>query len=75
MTDKLKVSDRVERLCNNPAFITLKDHKNSFHMNLHAGCQTFLKANWKKSEKNLDKVNKELTEKLKTLINGKTPTV
>ena len=62
IADKLSISDRVDRLQNNEAYITIKDHKKNFRTN-----PTFrlIKTNISKiSKKILDKINEKITSSI-----------
>ena len=62
---KLDLSERVECLANNPAFITLKDHKENFQAKLPCRLINPSKSELGKISKvKLDKINKALVEKL-----------
>ena len=61
----LKLDDRIERLARTPAYITLKDHKENFHVNtpcrLFNPCKSEI---GKVSKQLLEKINNQLLEKL-----------
>ena len=58
---KLEISDRIERIARTPAFVTLKDHKDNFRSN--PTCRLI-----NPSENELEKVSKQLVEKINSDI-------
>ena len=75
ISTKLKISDRVERIAQTPAFVTLKDHKDNFRFN-----PTWRLINPSKNE--LGNFSKQLVEEINSillknynLISGAIPTL
>ena len=61
----LKLDDRIERLARTPAYITLKDHKENFHVNTPCRLINPCKSEIGKISKQLlEKINNPLLEKL-----------
>ena len=62
---KLELSDRIEHLARNPAFITLKDHKENFNSKLPCRLINPSKTELGKvSKQKLEKINKILLQHL-----------
>ena len=62
---KLKLDDRIERLARIPAHVTLKDHKENFHVNIPCRLINPCKSEFGKISKQLlEKTNNQLFEKL-----------
>ena len=63
--DKLSISDRVDRLQNNEAYITIKDHKKNFQTNPTFRLINPSKTNIGKiSKKILDEINEKITSSI-----------
>ena len=65
IADKLSISDRVDRLQNDEAYITIKDHKKNFQTNPTFRLTNPSKTNIGKiSKKILDKINEKITSSM-----------
>ena len=62
---KLKLSDRIEKLAEAPAYVTLKDHKGNFWSKPSCRLINLCKNEiWKISKIVLEKINKKLLKEL-----------
>ena len=66
ITDKLEISDRVEKIGHRNAYITLKDHKKEFPKKIKCRLINPMKSNIGKiSKQMLEEINKDILKKTK----------
>ena len=64
ITDKLEISDRVEKISRKNAYVTLKDHKKEFPQKIKCRLINPMKSNIGKiSKQMLEEINKEILRK------------